>query len=267
MSKLHRVLIAVGLLAVVLAGGYARKYVSILQQRKAEAEALARHKAKQRSRRPAQSVVARNGLPHLRAKLAAGQPVTIAFLGGSITQNGGAGGFVSMVPAWIESHAAGVKVTTINAGLAATGSDLGAQRIDRDVLVHRPDLVFVEFAVNDSDRDCAGDMEQIVQKIRAADARTDIVFLYSVMDWTLPRLEAGGYPPSVKRHESVAERHGLATVALGFDAARKVRLGEWTWSNFSADACHPTADGYASYNRDLEAALPLLLGAEASARK
>lgn len=231
-----------------------------LRSQVGKATAKARKQRKQATyKRPAQSVIARTGLPNLRAKLAARAPVTVAFLGGSITQNGGQGGFVSEVPAWIAAQVPGIHVETINAGKAATGSDRGAQRIDHDVLLHKPDVVFVEFAVNDSDRECTADMERIVRKIRLADPHTDIVFLYCVMDWTLPRLESGKFPPSVIRHEMVAEHYGIPTVALGSDAARKIHLGEWTWASFSADACHPTPDGYASYNRDIDAALPQLV--------
>ena len=228
-------------------------------------EAKARIKMEKTAwREPGQSVVARTGLPNLRAKLAARAAVRVAFLGGSITKNAGEGGFVNEIAKWIEAQGSDIHVETINAGIGNTGSDLGAQRIDADVLAHKPDVMFVEFAVNDGDRECTADMEQIVRKTRLANPQTDIVFLYCVMDWTLPRLEAGRWPPSVIRHEKVAEHYGIPTIALGYEAARKVRLGEWTWKNFSNDACHPTADGYASYNRDISAALPLLLAVETS---
>ena len=232
----------------------------------AEAKAKAQMKIEKAAwREPGQSVVARAGLPNLRTKLAAHAPVTVAFLGGSITKNAGDGGFITEVAAWIEAQSAGVHVETINAGIGNTGSDLGTERIDADVLSHRPDVLFVEFAVNDSDRECTADMEQIVRKTRTANPQTDIVFLYAVMDWTLPRLETGKFPPSVIRHEKVAAHYDIPTIALGYEAARKIRLGEWTWKNFSNDACHPTADGYVSYNSDLAAALPLLLATQAPA--
>ena len=267
----HRARIIFGTLGVVVLAG-AVLYVGAVRRAHARSKAavaaakaqLKREKAAWRE--PGQSVVARRGLPNLRTKIAARAPVTVAFLGGSITKNAGTGGFVTEVAAWIEAQAEGVHVETINAGIGNTGSDLGAQRIDADVLSHRPDVLFVEFAVNDSDRECTADMEQIVRKTRLANPQTDIVFLYCVMDWTLPRLETGRFPPSVIRHERVAAHYGIPTIALGYEAARKIRLGEWTWKNFSNDACHPTADGYASYNRDLAAALPLLLGEKNSAQ-
>ena len=236
------------------------------RSRAAGAAAKARMKIEKAAwREPGQPAVARYGLPNLRAKIAARAPVTVAFLGGSITKNAGEGGFVNEIAKWIAAQAEGVHVETINAGIGNTGSDLGAQRIDADVLAHKPDVVFVEFAVNDGDRECTADMEQIVRKTRLANPLTDIVFLYAVMDWTLPRLETGKFPPSVIRHEKVAAHYGIPTIALGYEAARKIRLGEWTWKSFSNDACHPTADGYASYNRDLAAALPLLLAVETPA--
>ncbi len=264
MSRRARIIGTLGLVvltgAILYAGAVRRAHA---KSKAAVAAAKAQMKSeRERNKRPAQSVVARAGLPNLRAKIAARAPVTVAFLGGSITKNTGEGGFVTEVAAWIAAQAEGVHVETINAGIGNTGSDLGAQRIDADVLSHRPDVLFVEFAVNDSDRECTADMEQIVRKTRFANPQTDIVFLYCVMDWTLPRLETGRFPPSVIRHERVAAHYGIPTIALGYEAARKIRLGEWTWKNFSNDACHPTADGYASYNRDLAAALPLLLAVE-----
>jgi lysophospholipase L1-like esterase len=212
-------------------------------------------------KRPPVSVVERSGLPNVAQKLRAKTPITVGFIGGSITQNAGDVGFVKATQAWFSRHSQGSKVDIVNAGVAATGSDFGAQRVDRDVLVHAPDVVFVEFAVNDSDRACAGDMERLVRKIRMAAPLCEIVFLYTVMDWSLPLLEQGKYPISVRRHEFVAAHYQIASVALGFEAARKIRGGEWTWADFSKDACHPTPEGYASYNQDIETALPLLLAA------
>ena len=269
MSRRVRIILGtLGVFALAAAVCYVGLFRTARARNKAvETAAKARMKnEKAKAKRPAQSVVARTGLPNLRAKLAARAPVTVAFLGGSITKNAGEGGFVNEIAAWIAAQAEGVHVETINAGIGNTGSDLGAQRIDADVLAHKPDVVFVEFAVNDGDRECTADMEQIVRKTRLANPQTDIVFLYAVMDWTLPRLESGRFPRSVIRHEKVAAHYGIPTIALGYEAARKIRVGEWTWKDFSNDACHPTADGYASYNRDLAAALPLLLEVKNSAQ-
>ena len=256
----HRVAIAV-LCAAVLGAVAQPIYVARKTAARSEAAKPKKKKSGGGIKRPAESVVARDGLPNLSRKLAAGEPVKVAFIGGSITQNAASGGFVERVPAWLKERAPGLAIETVNAGVAGTGSDFGAQRVDRDVLIHRPDIVFVEFAVNDADRDCVADMERLVRKVRLANPETDLVFLYTVMDWTLPLLERGKFPPSVVRHETVAAHYGIPTVALGFDAARRIREGEWKWADFSPDSCHPTAAGYTSYDRDIDAALGILLGA------
>ncbi len=51
--------------------------------------------------------------------------------------------------------------TEINAAIGGTGSDLGVYRLKQDVLDHKPDLMFVEFAVNDG----ATEPEQIYRSM------------------------------------------------------------------------------------------------------
>ena len=228
----------------------------------ASAEKKRKKKESRPYERPAQPVIVRSGLPNLRRKLDARQPVTVAFIGGSITYNAGDGGFVSRIPEWLVARTPGSRVEIINAGVPATGSDFGAQRVDRDVLVHRPDVVFIEFAVNDAARECLADMERLVRKIRMAENAPEIVMLYSMSIDTLPLLDSGKFPRSVNSHEAVAAHYNLPSVALGYEAARKIRAGEWEWADFSKDACHPTPKGYGSYNHDIDSALAALLGAD-----
>ena len=71
----------------------------------------------------------------------------VAFLGGSITE---AAGYRPMVEAILKKRFPETSFTFINAGIGSTCSNTGAFRFDRDVLKHGgPDLLFVEFAVND----------------------------------------------------------------------------------------------------------------------
>lgn len=214
----------------------------------------------------AEPVKVRVGISNLRAKLESGE-VTVAFLGGSITQNSAEGGFAKLVPQWLEKKFPGVRVTSVNAGMGGTDSEWGAKRLDRDVLDAKPDVVFVEFAVNDGDRDSIGNMERIVRKVRASSAETDVVFLYAMTESTGKMLVRGRTPRAIANHEQVAERHGVASILLGSDLRKRMASGEWTWSNFSADNCHPTAEGYASYNRDMESALDELFRADVVERK
>ena len=89
---------------------------------------------------------ARGGLPNVAAKIARGDEVRVAFLGGSITA---AAGWRPMTLTTFQRAYPKTKFTEINAAVSGTGSDYGAPRLQRDVLRNRPDLLFVEFAVND----------------------------------------------------------------------------------------------------------------------
>jgi hypothetical protein len=99
-------------------------------------------------------------LQRLFAKGRAGTPVTFGVIGGSITQGAGASAaanrWVNLVQDWWKRTFPASACTLVNAGIGATGSDYGALRLRREVLSHNPDLVIVEFAVNDSWNGVAG---------------------------------------------------------------------------------------------------------------
>ena len=50
---------------------------------------------------------------------------------------------------WFQDTFPQAKLTAVNAAIGGTGSDLGALRCAVDVIAQRPDLVFVEFNIND----------------------------------------------------------------------------------------------------------------------
>ncbi len=75
-----------------------------------------------------------------------GRHMRIAYLGGSITAQEG---WRPRSLQWFRQQFPSATVEEINAAIGGTGSDLGVFRLRRDVLEARPDLLFVEFAVND----------------------------------------------------------------------------------------------------------------------
>ena len=70
-------------------------------------------------------------------------------IGGSITATGGTtNSWGSQVSKWLGDKT-GKTVNFYNAGIGGTGSDFGIARLYDEVAVHEPDIVFVEFSVND----------------------------------------------------------------------------------------------------------------------
>lgn len=129
-------------------------------------------------------------------KTKAGKSVTVAYIGGSITQGAGATPINTECYAYKSYQlfqnrfASGNNVKFIKAGVGGTPSELGMLRFDRDVLRdgEKPDIVIVEFAVNDEGDETKGDCyESLVRKILKLDWNPEVVLLFSVFanDWNL----------------------------------------------------------------------------------
>lgn len=83
--------------------------------------------------------------------------VKIAFLGGSITNGAGASVYENCWVSGLESHFRkdfDKKISTVNLGIGASSSEFGVYRFEH-VLAFKPDLLVVEFAVNDDQLDSA----------------------------------------------------------------------------------------------------------------
>jgi lysophospholipase L1-like esterase len=166
-----------------------------------------------------------------------------------------------------------LSIVEIPAGLPGTGSDLGACRLGYDVLRHRPDLIFVEFAVNDAatpPEQIERTMEGIVRQVWRADPHTDLCFVYTVSAPGLPDLEAGRFPPAAHAMEAVADRYGIPSIHFGVEVARRVAASSLVFKapaapddarTFSLDGVHPSAAGHRLYFDVLKRSLPPLLTA------
>ncbi len=88
-------------------------------------------------------------------RAAAGEDLVVAFFGGSITQGSLASTeetcyayrfYEMLAERYLKAH-----LTYVNAGIGGTGSHYGAMRVEEDLLSHRPDLVVLDFSVNDTE--------------------------------------------------------------------------------------------------------------------
>lgn len=102
-----------------------------------------------------------SALAKVMKKAEAGEDITIVCIGGSITQGTVSNGskdsevasknyYAQYVESWWKERFPNIKINFVNAGIGATTSYLGVHRVNADVLSHDPDLVIVEFAVNDA---------------------------------------------------------------------------------------------------------------------
>lgn len=123
-------------------------------------------------------------------KAQSGEDVTIAFIGGSVTQGAGATPInkecyaYKTYRAFAERFGVKENVNFIKAGVGGTPSELGVIRFDRDVVRGKeavPDIVVVEFAVNDEGDETKGDCyESLVRKILKSPNQPAVILLFSV---------------------------------------------------------------------------------------
>lgn len=216
----------------------------------------------------------RSGLPNVAARAARGEEVRVAFLGGSITA---AHGWRVHTLARLRELYPRSKFTEVFAAVSGTGSNYGAMRLARDVLRHTPDLLLVEFAVNDGGTSAAlieAQMEGIVRQTWARFPTTDIGFVYTASEPMLPELLAGRYQATARAMEAVADHYGVPSFNFGVEVARRARADALVFTApesvavdaqgrdargrlvLTRDKTHPTPAGHLLYAERLGAALP-----------
>ena len=179
-------------------------------------------------------VAPRKGLGRFLEKVRAGREVRVAYLGGSITEQGDnathRGGWRVKTTQWLRETYPQAKIVEIGAGIGGTGSDLGVFRLEEDVLSRRPDLLFVEFACNDGgDRADTNrvlrTMEGIVRQTWRANPETDIAFAYTVTHAMTNTYLKGGRPAAARADEAVAAHYGIPSVDFGPRVVRELAAG------------------------------------------
>ena len=225
----------------------------------------------------------RRGLPNFHARLEANEPVSVAFLGGSITASQG---WRVLVRDHLKAAYPASPLTEIFAAIPGTDSAFGACRLAGQVLARRPDLLFVEFAVNDigaAPERIRAAMEGIVRQTWTANPRTDIVFVYTLSQAQLVDLRAGRPAATARAMEEVAAHYGIPSIQLGVEVARQADAGRLVFKGaatgldaegrdasgklvFSADGTHPLPAGHRLYFSVIERSLPRLLAGDAATR-
>jgi lysophospholipase L1-like esterase len=201
----------------------------------------------------------RAGLPNFFARLERGDSVRIGYLGGSITAQDG---WRPKTLAWFRQQYPKATISEINAAIGGTGSDLGVFRLRHDVLEFKPDLLFVEFAVNDGGAPPSQihrGMEGIVRQTWRDNPATDICYVYTIAGNMLDTLKEEKLPRSYAAMEQLAAHYGIPSINMGLAVARLEKGGRLIFQGkkprtdeekaalgdrilFSDDGVHPFPD-------------------------
>ncbi|MCM1154742.1 MAG: SGNH/GDSL hydrolase family protein [Roseburia sp.] len=174
--------------------------------------------------------------------------VTIAVIGGSITQGTISTGsidssvterkcYADIFFSWWEENFPETEFTFINAGIGATDSYLGVHRVNGDVLEAEPDLVLVEFAVNDADTPFYKKTYDNLVRIIVGDENEPALLL-------LFMAQTNG--ASAQGNQSaIGFQYSLPMISYGGVLKEMMETGKYTAQDLSGDTVHPSALGHA----------------------
>ena len=205
-------------------------------------------------------------LANVLKKAQNGEEITVAYIGGSITQGSSAGDdlcYARLVTNWLQDTFPSATVNYVRAGIGATGSYIGVHRADRDVLSYNPDLVFVEFLVNDTTENTQRNIDSydsLLQKLWNADSKPALVTIAmtqedgtSFVDYVLP----------------IVQKYDIPMISYKNAIMDVIEKGYIKWSDISNDNIHPNVEGHAAltqlitaYLSDVLADIDSISGAE-----
>lgn len=169
-----------------------------------------------------------------------GQDITVAFLGGSITQGCNATKFedcyASRVYKWFKGKFNNINVKYVNAGVGATGSIIGAHRVEKQVLSEKPDIVFIDFAVND--KDSIYDKiayESIVRRILSVENPPAIVEVF------MSNFDGSNVQP---QQIEIGKKYNLPMISFRNTIYTGIITNKLQWNEVASDEVHPNDYGH-----------------------
>ncbi len=173
------------------------------------------------------------------SKAEAGESLTVGVLGGSITQGAACSNpesrYHGVLLTWLRKTFPNAQFNLINAGVGSTGSDYGALRAERDLLSRKPDLVILEFGVNDKTRDYAETYEGCVRQILSAPNKPALILLF--MMWK-DGSNAQEWQSKIGYH------YQLPMISYRDALWPEIQAGRIRWTDISPDIVHPNPVGH-----------------------
>lgn len=180
-------------------------------------------------------------LANVMKRAISGEDITVALIGGSITQGCAASdydkySYAALVRDWWINTFPSSKISFVNAGVGGTQSILGVHRVDTDVLVHNPDFVIVEFAVNDHPDDWLTEAyANLCHKILSYKTNPAVVLVFTAGEDMIntqdTEIEVGNYYklPMISQRDTIKP---------------EIEKGNLTWKEIGSDWVHPTDLGH-----------------------
>lgn len=180
-------------------------------------------------------------LKNLMKRAANGESLVIGFLGGSITQGSLSSTpktcYAYLVYEWWKKSFPNAAFSFVNGGIGGTTSHYGGARAWKDVLCYRPDIVTVDFSVNDDANEFFEETyEGMLRRLLAAPSAPAVVVLNNVFYDT--GKNAQDY------HNRIADHYGIPHVSIKDTVYPDVESGKIMRADITPDNLHPNDKGH-----------------------
>lgn len=180
-------------------------------------------------------------LKNLMKRAANGESLVIGFLGGSITQGSLSSTpktcYAYLVYEWWKKSFPNAAFSFVNGGIGGTTSHYGGARAWKDVLCYRPDIVTVDFSVNDDANEFFEETyEGTIRRLLAAPSAPAVVVLNNVFYDT--GKNAQNY------HNRIADHYGIPHVSIKDTVYPDVESGKIVRADITPDNLHPNDKGH-----------------------
>ena len=183
-----------------------------------------------------------------------GEDLSVVFFGGSLTFSANASdpnvtGIRGLMADYLRSRYPAAHFTFHDAAIGGSGSLLGAFRLERDVLSHKPDLVFLDFLCNDGtdddllDATCA--YEYLLREMIGRGIPVEQMF-FTFRFWAGRGFDPVARLPRRNAYRRLAEEYGTPDGDVHLSAlARDLESGKRTLAEiWPIDGAHPADLGY-----------------------
>lgn len=188
-------------------------------------------------------------------KLTKEKELTIAYIGGSVTDGYGstnpAKSWVSLLGNWITTNYPDVKLENHKLSIGGTGSYFASFRYKREVAPVNPDLLFIEYAIND--RYNGVSYEQVVRSsesiVRLANKHNPGIDIIYVLTFDISTRDSDY--DQLRAHRDVANYYGYPCIKLADKFYTMLSETGDDYSVYLKDNVHPNDAGYAFYGEQI----------------
>lgn len=167
--------------------------------------------------------------------------MNIAIIGGSITEGAGTSEYKNSYVYKLEKYLKEKDEDTVikNLGAGGTASQFGLFRLKRDLGTSKPDLIFIEFAVNDRIYNSVESSKYFEGLVRQC---ANITKRIIIIDFP-----TGMADSCTSIHKKIAYYYNIPVIDVQDEVWRRIGDRDFTWNQISIDNLHPNDIGHDLY--------------------